>query len=287
VDGALNLHHLTQHTNLDMFVLFSSAAGVLGSPGQANYAAANAFLDGLAAQRRAQGLSAVSMAWGVWDGGMAAGLGQAGAGRVRGGLRALSPVEGMALFDAGLRAGDPVLVPMRLDVETVSRDGGVPSLLRGLITQDHPAANSATVTEQQPVAIRLHTLPKDEQARVLLELVLAATATVLGHSCADMVNPDHAFWDIGFNSLTAIEFRNRLADATGVRLNAAVVYDQPTPRVLADHLLAELRATAASNPEFVLQELGRLAAAISTVDFDDDSRFLIASRLKDMTADIA
>ncbi|MBW0011430.1 MAG: acyl carrier protein, partial [Pseudonocardiales bacterium] len=177
----------------------------------------------------------------------------------------------------------PVLVPMRLDAATVSRDGGVPSLLRGLVTQDHPA----TVAEQQPVAIRLHTLPEDEQAGALLELVLAATATVLGHSCTDMVDPDHAFWDIGFTSLTAIEFRNRLADATGVRLNAAVVYDQPTPRVLADHLLAELRATAAGNPEFVLQELGRLAAAISTVGFDDDSRFLIASRLKAMTADIA
>lgn len=122
---------------------------------------------------------------------------------------------------------------------------------------------------------------------MLLELVLTATATVLGHSSPDTINPDHAFWDIGFNSLTAVEFRNQLTHATGVRLNAAVVYDQPTPRVLADYLLAELRATAASNPEFVLQELDRLAAAMSTVDLNDDSRFLIASRLKAMTADIA
>jgi acyl transferase domain-containing protein len=287
VDGALNLHHITRDMNLDMFVLFSSAAGVLGSPGQANYAAANAFLDGLACQRRVQGLPALSLAWGLWAGGMAAGVAEIGGGRGRAGLQPLSAVEGMALFDAALRAGDPVMVPMRMDVSVAGGKGKVvPSLLRGLVGQGRPVANSAAATGNS-LANRLHTLPEDEKAPVLLELVLTATATVLGHSSADTVNPDHAFWDIGFNSLTAVEFRNRLAEATGVRLNAAVVYDQPTPRVLADHLLAELRAAAASNPEYVLQELDRLAAAMSTVDLDDDSRFLIASRLKAMTADIA
>jgi mycoketide-CoA synthase len=191
------------------------------------------------------------------------------------------------LFDAALRAGDPVLVPMRLDLSVAGGDGGVvPPLLRGLVRQDRPMANPAVATGES-LTTRLHTLPEDLKAPVVLELVLAVTATVLGHSCSDAVNPDHAFWDIGFNSLTAVEFRNRLVDATGVRLNVAVAYDQPTPRLLADYLLAELRAIAAGNPAFVLQELDRLAAAISTVELDDDSRFLIASRLKAMTADIA
>ena len=285
VDGALNLHELTRDIELDMFVLFSSAAGVLGSPGQGNYAAANAFLDGLACQRRAVGLPGVSLAWGLWAGGMAAELVEAGGGR--GGLRPLSLVEGMALFDAGLRVGDPVVVPMRMDLSVVGDAGGVvPSLLRGLVRPRHRAANSGVVTGES-LATRLHTLPEDEKARVLLELVLTTTATVLGHNSADAIDPDHAFWDIGFTSLTAVEFRNRLTDATGVRLKAAVAYDQPTPRVLADHLLAELRAIAGSNPTLVCQELDRLAAAMSTVDLDDDSRFLIASRLKAMTAAIA
>jgi NADP-dependent 3-hydroxy acid dehydrogenase YdfG len=287
VDGALNLHALTRHINVALFVLFSSAAGVLGSPGQANYAAANAFLDGLAAQRRADGLPAMSLAWGWWAGGMAAGLGEAGAARAGHGLRPLSLVEGTALFDAALRAGDPVLVPMRLDLSVASGDGGVvPPLLRGLVRQDRRTANPAVPTDES-LTTRLHTLPEDLKAQVVLELVLAVTATVLGHSCSEAVNPDHAFWDIGFNSLTAVEFRNRLVDATGVRLNVAVAYDQPTPRLLADYLLAELRAIAAGNPAFVLQELDRLAAAISTVELDDDSRFLIASRLKAMTVEIA
>jgi len=134
---------------------------------------------------------------------------------------------------------------------------------------------------------RLHTLPDDEKAQVVLDLVLAVTATVLGHSSIDGVNPDHVFWDIGFNSLTAVEFRNRLTEATGVRLNAAVAYDQPTPRVLVDHLLTELSTTTADGPQLVLRELDRLAAAMSTADLDDDSRLLVATRLKDLTADIA
>ncbi|MGB6161324.1 MAG: beta-ketoacyl reductase, partial [Pseudonocardiaceae bacterium] len=194
---------------------------------------------------------------------------------------------GMALFDAGLRAGDPVVVPMRMDMSVVGGTGGVvPSLLRGLVKQSNRAANPGVATGQS-LATRLHTLPEEERAHVLLDLVLTTTATVLGHSSADTVDPDHAFWDIGFTSLIAVEFRNRLKDATGVRLMAAVVYDQPTPRVLADHLLAELRVIAGSNPTFVCQELDRLAVAMSTVDLDDDSRFLIASRLKAMTAAIA
>ncbi len=238
VDGALNLHELTRDVELDMFVLFSSAAGVLGSPGQANYAAANAFLDGLACQRRAAGLPGVSLAWGLWAGGMAAEL--VGSGGGRGGLRPLSWVEGMALFDAGLRAGDPVVVPMRMDLSVVGDEGGVvPSLLRGLVRPRHRAANSGVVTGES-LATRLHTLPEDERRRALLDLVRTEAAAVLGLSAMNSVGAGQPFRDMGFDSLTAVELRNRLCRATKVRLPVAVVFDHPTPAELANRIKAEL-----------------------------------------------
>ena len=189
-----------------MFVSFSSAAGVLGSPGQGNDAAANAFLDGLACQRRAAGLPAVSLAWGLWAGGMAAELagGLAVAGGGRGGLRPLSLVEGMALFDAGLRAGDPVVVPMRMDVSVVGGAGGVvPSLLRGLVRRSNRAANPGVVTGQS-LATRLHTLPEDERCRALLDLVRTEAAAVLGFAVMDLIAAGEPFRDMGFDSLTAV-----------------------------------------------------------------------------------
>src|SRR5262249_17846942 len=153
-----NLHELTRHLKLDMFVLFSSAAGILGSPGQANYAAANAFLDGLAYQRQTEGLPATSLAWGLWDRGMA----QRNVGRGRG-LRSLSLAEGMALFDAGLHTGNPVLVPMQVDLSMLADDGAVvSSLLRGLVRQSRRSANSGIMTKES-LATRLHILPEDEK----------------------------------------------------------------------------------------------------------------------------
>ncbi|GAA1959173.1 type I polyketide synthase [Amycolatopsis minnesotensis] len=280
--GAVNLDELTRELNPALFVLYSSAAGILGSPGQGNYAAANAFLDGLARRRRNAGLPAVSLAWGPWTDGMTAG----GDGRQRPGLRAITPDEGMALFDAALRTGNPVLVPVPLDgTAHVTEGAGVPPVLRDVVRQARPAASTGTAA--RPLPERLAALPATAREDLVLDLVRAATAAVLGHPGSDRVDPDEAFWDIGFSSLTAVEFRNRLTEVTGVRLTAAVVYDQPTPRVLAAHLLAELCPVVAPEPGFVLAELDRLAASMSTVDMDEDARVRIAARLKTMTADFA
>lgn len=265
VDGALNLHDLTRDTKLDMFVLFSSVAGVLGSPGQANYAAANAYLDGLARQRRAAGLPAVSLAWGMWAGGMAAELMDAGMGRGRGGLRPLSSAEGMALFDAGLRADDPVMVAMRLDSSVTAGDA-VPPLLRGLVRRGRPVASPGVVTGQS-LATRLRTLPADERRRALLDLVRREAAAVLGHSAASSVGADQQFRDVGFDSLTAVELRNRLCGATGVRLPVAVVFDHPTPTDLADRMKTELFPDASSDDPLGARE-DEVRKALVTVPFD-------------------
>jgi ansamitocin polyketide synthase D len=219
----------------------------LGSPGQGNYAAANGFLDGLAAQRHAEGLPATSLAWGPWDGGMAAGLAR------RGGLKPLTSVEGMALVDIALCAGRPVLAPMHLEVSAAVVED-VPSLLRELVRPKRPAVSTSAISGET-LAQRLHRMPDGKRSELLLELVLKTTAVVLGHGSAAAIDPDVAFWDCGFNSLTAVEFRNRLTDATGVRLNAALVYDQPTPRVLAEHLLVQLSPSEPARPDLVTADI--------------------------------
>ncbi|HSZ30762.1 MAG TPA: SDR family NAD(P)-dependent oxidoreductase, partial [Pseudonocardiaceae bacterium] len=254
IDGAWNLHELTQQLDLAAFVLFSSAAGVLGNPGQANYAAANAFLDALARYRRAHGLAAVSLAWGFWaqSSDMTAHLGQIDLERTRrDGMVALSADEGMMLFDAGLRSVDPVLVAAKLDIPGLRRraaSGSVPVLLRGLVGHSRRAVPAATVP-QGDVAQRLAGLDQAEQDQFLLDLVRRHAATVLGHTTVNVVEAGRAFKELGFDSLTAVELRNRLTTATGVRLPATVVFDHPNPVALARHLRAELTgnpATAAS-----------------------------------------
>nr|QGJ79644.1 Polyketide synthase [Amycolatopsis sp. CP2808] len=232
VDGAVNLHELTRDRDLAMFVLFSSAAGIIGSPGQGNYAAANGFLDGLAWRRRAEGLPATSLAWGPWETGMATGLDQ------RGPLRPLREADGMALFDLAAGTGRPVLAPMRLHPAAAE---GTPPLLHELMPPKRRRASTAT---GEPFTARLSRLTGDQCADLLLNVVLDAAATVLGHRSATTIDPDIPFWDNGFTSLTAVEFRNRITGTTGLRLNAAVVYEQPTPRMLTNHLLETL------SPEF-------------------------------------
>ncbi|MGH3711151.1 MAG: SDR family NAD(P)-dependent oxidoreductase, partial [Pseudonocardiaceae bacterium] len=251
IDGAWNLHELTQHLDLAAFVLFSSAAGVLGNPGQANYAAANAFLDALARYRRAHGLAAVSLAWGFWarTSDMTAHLGQTDLERTRrDGMVGLSSTEGMTLFDAGMRSVDPVLVPARLDIPGLRRRAAsetVPALLRGLVGHSRRAVPAAAAP-QGHVARHLADLDQAEQDQFLLELVRRHAATVLGHTAVDLVEARRAFKEIGFDSLTAVELRNRLAVATDLRLPATVVFDHPNPAALARHLRAELTGNPAA-----------------------------------------
>ncbi|MFF8293752.1 SDR family NAD(P)-dependent oxidoreductase, partial [Streptomyces sp. NPDC016309] len=248
VDGAWNLHELTRDMDLSAFVLFSSAAGVFGGAGQANYAAGNVFLDALAQHRRAAGLAATSLAWGLWTadgGGMAGELGAEDVSRLgRGGVAALSAEEGLALFDATWASEQAVFVPVKLDLATLraqaSGGGMLPPLLGGLVrTPTRRTARGASASGGA-LARQLAGLAEQERRAAVLELVRVQVAGVLGFAGPEAVDPARSFSEVGFDSLTAVELRNRLGAATGVRLPATLVFDYPTPNALAEYLHAEL-----------------------------------------------
>ncbi|MGW3291257.1 type I polyketide synthase, partial [Streptomyces sp. NPDC001002] len=242
-DAAWHLHELTKDLDLAAFVLYSSVAGTVGSAGQANYAAANAYLDALAERRRAQGLPATSLAWGVWeqDGGMQDSLAHSDRERMsRSGMRALTGDEGLALFDAALHAPDAALVAARFDFAALrgrTGEDAVPALLRALVPPVRRSARAAAgVPAAESLAERLGALPPQERHQAVLDLVAEQAAAVLGLPGADQVDDDQAFKDLGFDSLTAVELRNQLAARTGVRLPATLVFDHPTPTALARRL---------------------------------------------------
>ncbi|EXU62494.1 polyketide synthase, partial [Streptomyces sp. PRh5] len=291
VDAAWNLHELTRDLDLAAFVLFSSAAGVFGNPGQGNYAAANTFLDALAQHRRAQGLPAVSLAWGLWEdeGGMAATLADADRQRMsRGSMGALSNAEGLALFDVSGLAGHAVLIPAALDIAALRAQStaGVAPLLRGLIrtpVRRAAAGGGGGADEATGLAERLAGMSAAERDRFLLNLVCGQVATVLGYGGAAAIEPGAAFKELGFDSLTAVELRNRLGAATGLRLPATLIFDYPTPDALADHLRAELPHGDGGGPS-VFGELDRLEAALAVAADDSVTRSRITMRLQALLA---
>ncbi|MFJ9697898.1 SDR family NAD(P)-dependent oxidoreductase, partial [Kitasatospora sp. NPDC101183] len=251
-EAAWHLHELTG--DLTAFVLFSSAAGTLGGAGQAAYAAANSFLDALAAQRRAAGLPALSLAWGLWAGeeGMGAGLTAADRARLRrAGVAPLPVPQALALFDAALAGGPAAVLPARLDLAGATADT-VPPLLRGLVPAARRVAASggagggrlAGNALAAELTAELSAADPAERLGRLVRLVQEHAAQALAHPSADAVPTDRAFTDLGVDSLTAVDLRNRLADALGVRLSATAVFDHPTVTLLAGHLLAELLGTA-------------------------------------------
>ncbi|MFK0255996.1 SDR family NAD(P)-dependent oxidoreductase [Streptomyces sp. NPDC090445] len=251
VDAAVHLHELTLHRPLSAFVLFSSVAGTFGNPGQGNYAAANAFLDALAQHRRARGLPAHSLAWGLWAdaGEMLGHLDQDDlAWMRRAGIQALPSPQGLALLDAAVRRDDAHLVPVRLDPAALRREaesGMLRPLFRGLVrtAARRTAAADAPTTD---LAGQLSGLAPQEQGRALLDLVRAQVATVLGHATPETIAATRPFKELGFDSLTAVELRNRLNAATGQRLPATLVFDHPTPSRLADHLREHLLGGSAA-----------------------------------------
>ncbi|MFE0457608.1 SDR family NAD(P)-dependent oxidoreductase, partial [Streptomyces sp. NPDC058914] len=249
VDAAWNLHRLTWHHGVARFVLFSSVAGLVGNAGQANYAAANTFLDALAWHRQSLGLPATSLAWGLWaEDGMAQSLDAADRERIaRSGIAPLSNEAGLELFDAALASSEPLLVPAALDLGAVRRMPSVPPLFRGLVRQTVRRPGVDSGRGAGTLAARLTDLADEDRTRVLLDLVRAEAATVLGHATPDAVDPVRAFKELGFDSLTAVELRNRLNSVTGLRLPATLVFDYPTPAALADHLLGQTFESAASN----------------------------------------
>ncbi|MFD0270370.1 SDR family NAD(P)-dependent oxidoreductase, partial [Streptomyces sp. NPDC127106] len=313
VAGALHLHELTRHLDLSAFVLFSAAAGTLGAAGQANYAAANVFLDALARHRRAHGLAALSLVWGMWaeERGMAGRLTEAERERAaRGGVAPLPAADGLALFDAALAADDePVLLPIGLDLPTLrarAADGGLLPVFRGLVrtpvrprraaspASDGPhgaqsTAAAATGAGVRTLAERLAGLPAAERERTVVDLVRGQVAGVLGYRSAEAVGEEQAFKELGFDSLTAVELRNRLGAAAGLRLPATLIYDYPTPAALARHLLGEVAPDGTAERKLsVLEELDRLESTFSSLDpaelaaeaGDDAAHARIAVRLQ-------
>ncbi|MEV0430985.1 SDR family NAD(P)-dependent oxidoreductase, partial [Micromonospora sp. NPDC050495] len=244
VDAAWHLHRATAHLDLAAFVLFSSAAGALGNPGQGNYAAGNAFLDALAHHRAARGLPAVSLAWGPWAqrSGLTGGLDERSTDRMARGLRPLATEEALRLFDEGLAGAQPHLVPVAVDLAGLRRQAAgaaLPAVLADLVRA--PARRAAAALDGGPsLRDRLAALDDAGRRDHLLEVVRGQAAAVLGHDSPAGVAPGRPFKELGFDSLTAVELRNRLNTATGLRLPATLVFDHPTPEALVRFLAAEL-----------------------------------------------
>jgi acyl carrier protein len=241
VDAVLNLHELTAGADLAAFVVFSSVAGTLGGAGQANYSAANAWLDGFAVHRAAAGLPATSLAWGAWarGSGMTSRLDDADLERIRrSGLAALNPEQGLALFDAGLRAAVPAVVPLLLDRAALRAQGAaLPPVLRGLVrVSARPMAANEIGAATTSLADRLAVLDAEDREQLLLDVVCEQVAAVLGFGSSADIEPDRAFKELGFDSLTAVELRNRLNAVTGKRLPATLIFDYPAPAALVGHL---------------------------------------------------
>ncbi|MGW7720804.1 SDR family NAD(P)-dependent oxidoreductase, partial [Streptomyces chartreusis] len=295
-DAARHLHELTAGHRLDAFVLYSSVAGVIGSAGQAAYAAANAALDALAAARRAQGLPAVSLAWGMWEteAGMGGTLTRAELARMRRqGFPALPGDEALALLDTVLRVNEPVAVPVALRPAALAEQADdLAGVLRDLVPatrRRRAAARDASGTAENLTA-RLAALTAPEQDQVLLDVVRAQVAAVLGHSSPASVEPTRAFKDIGFDSLTAVDLRNRIGAATALTLPATLVFDHPTPedlvRLLRDRLLADTAAPVAADSadDGIDPQVRDLLTAIPTARLRESGVLDMLRRLADRPA---
>lgn len=233
LDGAWRLHCLTRKLDLSAFVLFSSIAGILGARGQASYAAANTFLDALAAARQTEGLPALSLAWGLWDGaGMSAGLSDVDRARIaRNGIAPLAEAEALALLDLALDRPDALLVPLRASVGVIATSES----LGGALASGATSTNEAVV----PTAPRFATLPPIERRIMARRLVAGALAQVLGHADAAGIDPQTGFTDLGLDSLLAVELRDALQSAVGVQLPVSVTFDHPSIDQLTDYLITQ------------------------------------------------
>ncbi|MFF4606467.1 type I polyketide synthase [Streptomyces sp. NPDC001339] len=249
VDAAWNLHEATKGLDLAAFVLYSSISGVVGTPGQGNYAAGNVFLDVLAWHRMALGLPGQSLAWGAWEqgGGMTAGLSEADMQRMASyGTVPLSPERGLALFDAATASGVAHLVAVgRVSGPVRAQGPVVPSVLRGLVRgARRTAAGAAMGGAEASVALadRLRAARPEERTQLMTDVVRTEVAAVLGHGSARNIDARREFYELGFDSLTSVELRNRLSALTGLHLSATVVFDSKTPADLAARLYGDLAA---------------------------------------------
>ncbi|WP_394848507.1 SDR family NAD(P)-dependent oxidoreductase [Pendulispora brunnea] len=274
VDAAVHLHELTEHLDLSAFVLFSSLAGVLGSPGQSNYAAANSFLDALAHHRRARGLPATSLAWGLWatQSGMTSHLLAADQRRLDAlGLVALSNEEGLALFDAALAQPDALLVPARLRPLRS---------LRAVPPRHVPSPDARASSFKERLAV----LSEAEREHALLELVRQQAAAVLGVASPVAIETDRPLKALGLDSLMAVDLKNRLGLATSLRLPTTLLFDHPTPSALVQYLKTELVPRDAAPEVPIFHELDKLEGLLSVLKPQHAARSEVAARLKSLLA---
>jgi len=281
VDAALNLHELTRELDLSAFVLFSSFSGVSGAVGQANYAAANTFLDALAQRRRADGLPAASLAWGFWEqrSELTGALDATDIARFRReGVIAMTAEQGLGLFDLASTVDDSLMVTAPLDVRAIAR-GSVPALMRGLVRVParRVAGNEVVQTAGPGFLEQLTGRSAAEQEKLVLDLVNRHVAAVLGHGSADDVESERGFLELGMTSLTAVELRNRLAADLGLRLPITLIFDHPTPIALVRHVRTEIGSDAEQVP--LLAELEKLETAVSVSEVDAVTRALLVKRL--------
>ncbi|RKT55372.1 acyl transferase domain-containing protein [Saccharothrix australiensis] len=291
LDAACHLDELTRDLDLAAFVLFSSAAGVFGAAGQGAYAAANSGLDAVAARRRALGLPAVSLAWGAWEAsaGMTARLADRDVERLaRSGVRPLDPAHALRLLDAALRGPRADVVPVRLDRRVLrarARDGGLPAVLAGV-------AGPVGEPPARPAAEDLGGLPEPARRARLLDLVRAEAGAVLGLGAGGAIGSAKPFRDAGFDSLTAVELRNRLGAVTGLALPATVVFDHPTAAALADHLHGLLAERAVergagergAGESTLADRLAALGAEIGALERADPAVAEVEERLRALLA---
>ena len=247
-DAAWNLHEATRGLDLAAFVLFSSAAAALGSPGQGNYAAANSFLDGLAARRRSEGLPSTAIAWSLWEeGGMGAELAEGDRARLaRSGLVPISTEEAFELLERARALPHALALAVPLDLAVlrgVARLGVLPPIFSGLVKVNRRRAKAASGS----LARRLAAISPEKRSAVVLASVREQAAAVLGHASGESVDPDASFKDLGFDSLGAVELRNRLTQATGVPLDATLVFDYPTATALAGYLLDQIEGAGGAD----------------------------------------
>ncbi|MCV7074506.1 type I polyketide synthase [Mycobacterium szulgai] len=256
VDGAWNLHQATRELGLAMFVLCSSLAGVVGAQGQGNYAAANAFLDALAAARRAGGLAGVSLQWGLWEqaSAMTAHLCSSDIARMsRSGLTPLTSEQAIELFDAAMILDHPAVVAAHLDHKALANPavlGLLPPLFNDLVRRPlRRTVDNDEVPSESALAQRLRELGPTQQHELLVDVVCTQTALVLGQSGPHDIHPDTPFQDLGFDSLTAVELRNRLKTATGLSFSPTLIFDYTTPAALGAHLNQELGLNVGANAD--------------------------------------
>ncbi|QKW11258.1 type I polyketide synthase [Streptomyces sp. NA04227] len=272
LDAALHLDELTTDMDLSAFVLFSSVAALIGSPGQANYAAANAGLDALAARRRADGLPATSLVWGLWaeERSMAGTLDEGSVARwARMGIEPLSNELGLRLFDVARLMDTAAPVPVRLNsgaLQDQSRSGALPQLLRALVREPSrrgAASTGGSLTEQ------LAAMAEGDRAQAVRELVQTHVAAVLGHTSTASIDLDNTFKEVGLDSLAAVELRNRLTKATGLRLPTTLVFDHPTPGAVAELLHDKAAGPQESRPSPLDEALKQLELVLASGDANE------------------